>query len=125
MEIDFQKIYDLIEPTFPNGWRKVFLYCAFWGSSCETKYFISTESGEIIDCLQLPEFDAVFEAICAINQLLFDSRNDNSMWSVVTIVIDDTGAFNSYFDYSNALKEQKDYFDIWKMKYIYGDSING
>lgn len=126
-EKNYQEIYDCIEPTLTSDWKKISLYCAFWGTSCETKYYITTQTGEVIDCLQLPEFDAVFEAISAINQLFFDSRKDteSAQWFVISIVIDNTGFFSSHFDYSNDLNEQEDYFDLWKKQYIYEDNNNG
>ena len=116
IEIDYQGLYDIIADTLPSDWEKLILYCLSWNGSCEIKYFVKSQDGNIKDCYALGVPDDVM-----LNKTvnLISLINSNEIqWRALTLIIKSDGSFDAKVDYTSNIDDRKNYLKSWSEQYL-------
>ena len=111
-----QNIFDILQDILPDNWQKVVFYAKYHGSSYSMKYYVDSGNGKFVDCFKLGVsaqnaakiFNAINRQILPVRQKL-DKKNT---WSCMTLIVDSTGKFKTYYDYDNISDSN------WKEKYL-------
>lgn len=116
LNIDFQRIYDLISESLPTDWEEIVLYCINIDGSYEVKYFVKIEELGYIECFDLGiPFDKVVGILSDLYELFV---SDTMRWRSITVKIDSSSEFNSVADYSDESITYEDYLSNWKNQYL-------
>lgn len=125
----YKYIAEKLQPVLPVSWNKVCLYAEIQEKSYEI-FFYCFVNGQAkpIQCYDLPKIydieenkiDAVFEEInLVLNNVWKNSEGkDKKFWSNFTFVLESTGKFNAYYDYTDLSEGSYEYKKVWKEKYL-------
>ncbi|MCD7750511.1 MAG: antitoxin YezG family protein [Lachnospiraceae bacterium] len=124
MNLDFQKIFDELQPFLPASWYKVLFYAMFTEGSYSMKFFTCDEGGTFQDCFSQNEdrTTELLDAFSNIYKLIAPSRAtlpDDSKWSVMTMIVDHAGTMKTEFDYEDISESTIAYARAWKEKYLH------
>ncbi len=119
----FQEIFDLLQDFLPQNWTKTILFAGYTKGSYSMKYYCRTGNGTFTDCFS---FDGVSRAnllklFVNIDKILSKEReslDDNSRWTVLTMMVDRDGKLKTEFDYDDHSEDMLAYEKAWKKKYL-------
>ena len=119
----FQKIFDILQPIFPDGWENMIFYVAYTKGSYTMKYYTSDNTGIYVDCFKNSEVDRgkLIKMFMEIDKTLSEERNlleEKDKWTVMTMLVDSNGKMKSEFDYLDISENSIEYERKWKEKYI-------
>lgn len=115
----YQKIYELIEPTLPEGWNRVLLYMEYSDDSFMMKYFVNFLDKGFVDCYDLPDVadDQLTDLFMEIDDILSPARDElKEKWTIATLDISSEGHFNCDFEYIDHEFDVIENFNKWKEK---------
>ncbi len=123
MEINFQKLYELLDDVLPDIWTKVIFRAEYHEGSYSMKYYVKDQSGKYIDCYKLQDIteDDIVNAYIEIDKLLYPERQKlaaDKRWSVLTFSIDFDGKFRTDFSYVDIDADYFKFIEEWKKKYL-------
>lgn len=113
----YGKIANKVNDIIPDKWEKVWLYGEVLDDSSEVYfYFYSITHKKIIYSHDIPnEYkvnnsmyeDLLFELVDIIQELNFEYKENNeSVWTNLTFLLDNTGKFNIKYNYDDVLKSE-------------------
>ncbi len=119
----FQKIFDMLQPVLPTGWKRMILYAGYTVGSYSMKFYTSNQGGEYTDCFSQPgtsraELIALFmriDKILAQERKVLDAKNK---WSVMTMIVESDGNIKVEFEYADISENALAYEKQWKETYI-------
>lgn len=119
----FQIIFDMIQPMLPEKWNKMALYVAYTSGSYSMKVYTADEKGIYTDCFSVKGINKaklikLFMDIDKVLAPVRDALEDNSKWSVMTMLVDSKGKMKTEFDYSDISKTSIAYEQSWRDKYL-------
>lgn len=119
----FQKVYDMIHPFLPKGWKKMVLYVGYTTGSYSMKYYISDKDGMYTDCFSQKEISKaqIIKLFMDVDKILASERktlDDKSRWSVMTMIVEADGNMRTDFEYSDISENVISYEQSWKDKYL-------
>lgn len=119
----FQNIFDIIQPTLPNSWKKMVLFVGYTAGSYTMKYYTADEKGEYIDCFSQKEINKVqlIKLFMRIDRVVGPERkklDEQNKWSVLTMTVTNDGNMKTEFDYADISENVIAYERNWKEKYI-------
>lgn len=122
-EIDFQSVFDSLQPVLPATWNKVVFYAGYTAGSYSMKYYVDLGNGQFMDCFNLPGANKgqIVKAFLSINRALSSNRkslNGNNVWTVFTMIVDAHGNMKTEFDYTDMSENTIAYEKAWKKKYL-------
>ena len=116
LNIDFQRIYDLISESLPSDWEEIVLYCISINGSYEVSYFVKRVDIGYKECFDL---GMPFEDIIGILSDLCELFVSDTMgWRSITVKINSSSEFNSIADYSSESISYENYLSNWKKQYL-------
>lgn len=123
MDLNYQKIMDILGDVLPKEWIKIIFLAEYTGGSYSMKYYADLGTGKYLDCYKISpnlklEFIKVFKKI---NQEISSVRNaleDNKKWYSMTMSIDKDFNFKVDFDYKNHEENTLGFMEEWEKKYI-------
>ena len=117
----YQQIFDLLSELLPTVWEKIVFYLEYGEASYSAALYVKID-GSYIDGVDLPGVyeDQVFEAFDAIDELVLPEREaiQESLWTNMTMCVDNTGHMRTDFDYSELSESGYKYQENWKKKYL-------
>lgn len=119
-ELDFQKIYDVLQTVLPSEWDSVVFYAEYTEGSYSMKYYVK-KNNKYIDCFEIKDIGKgdIIKAFMSIDKIITPVRNAmKKKWNVVTLVISDKGDFKADFDYKDVEGKTISYHDDWEKKYL-------
>ena len=119
----FQNIFDIIQPTLPNSWKKMVLFVGYTAGSYTMKYYTADEKGEYRDCFSQKEINKVqlIKLFMRIDRVVGPERkklDEQNKWSVLTMTVTNDGNMKTEFDYADISENVIAYERNWKEKYI-------
>lgn len=119
----FQKVYDMIHPFLPEGWKKMVLYVGYTTGSYSMKYYTSDKDGRYTDCFSQKEISKaqIIKLFMDVDKILASERkslDDKSRWSVMTMIVEADGNMRTDFEYSDISENVISYEQSWKNKYL-------
>jgi hypothetical protein len=122
-EVSYQGVFNSLHEVLPDDWCKVVLYCEYGENSYSMKYFVDTGAGEYVDCFNLKDISRkdIIKTFAVIDSQIMPVRKELSekdKWTVMTLVVDDTGNFKVYYEYTDISDDSIEYFRKWKNKYL-------
>lgn len=119
----FQNIFDIIQPTLPNSWKKMVLFVGYTAGSYTMKYYTADEKGEYTDCFSQKEINKVqlIKLFMRIDRVVGPERkklDEQNKWSVLTMTVTNDGNMKTEFDYADISENVIAYERSWKEKYI-------
>lgn len=122
-EIDFQRLYELLDNVLPDAWNKVVFRAEYREGSYSMKYYVKDQAGEYIDCYNLRGIteDDIVKTYIEIDKVLHPERQKlatGKRWSVLTFSIDSKGKFKTEFSYDDIDADYFKYIEEWKKKYL-------
>ncbi|WP_034449373.1 immunity protein YezG family protein [Butyrivibrio sp. AE2032] len=122
-EIDFQRLYELLDSILPDAWNKVVFRAEYLEGSYSMKYYVKDQTGKYIDCYNLQEIteDDIVKAYIEIDKILYPERQKlaaDKRWSVFTFSIDSDGSFKSEFLYNDIDEDYCKFVENWKSRYL-------
>lgn len=113
----YGKIANKVNDIIPDKWEKVWLYGEVLDDSSEVYfYFYSRTHKKIIYSHDIPnEYkvnnavyeDLLFELVDIIQELNLEYKENNeSVWTNLTFLLDNTGKFNIKYNYDDVLKSE-------------------
>ena len=123
MDLNYQKIMDLLSDVLPRNWVKIIFLAEYTSGSYGMKYYADLGTGKYLDCYKISpklklEFIKIFKKI---NQEISSVRNaleDNKKWYSMTMSIDKDFNFKVDFDYKNHEENTLGFMEEWEKKYI-------
>ena len=119
----FQRIYEELEPVLPPQWRKVVLRACYTEGSYSIKYYAAGPDEKLVDCYQIPGINKMqlIKIFSGINKVLVEERKSltgKDIWSVLTMVFDDSGAFKTDFYYGDISETFLAFQEAWEKQYL-------
>lgn len=118
----FQDIFYKLQDGIPESWDKVILYVAYFEGSYTMKYFVRENKGEYVDCYNLEGMSnsKLIKLFMALDKIIDPEREalGEKKWSVMTLVVDSEGNFNTDFDYKDISTDSLTYEEKWEKKYL-------
>lgn len=118
----FQDMFDKLQDGIPESWDKVILYVAYFEGSYTMKYFVRENKGEYVDCYNLEGMSnsKLIKLFMALDKIIAPEREalGEKKWSVMTLVVDSEGNFNTDFDYKDISADSLTYEEKWEKKYL-------
>lgn len=121
-EINYEKILDTLLDVVPAKWDEIIFYAEYTPVSYSFKYIVKS-NGRYIDCFDIQGVteDVLLQKFMRLNEIISPSRaslSKKDKWSVMTIIFQNDGIFNTYFDYADISENSVEYFQNWKAKYL-------
>lgn len=118
----FQNVFDLIQDYLPDGWEKTVLFVGYTTGSYSMKFYAKTNS-RYIDCFSFAGVSKkdLTKLFMKIDKVLKTERNkltEKNKWTVLTMVVDSTGAMKTFFEYDDHSDDMIAYEKKWKKKYL-------
>ena len=115
--IDYQKLYDTFSDILPENWSRVAVYVRCKNGSQDVGLYVKSAGGNYSSCFELGLDDIdVIKRLSEIGRLVEDSSDYNSNF-VLSCVVENTGKFNSSYDYSDAILSET-YLNDWEKNYL-------
>lgn len=113
----YERLANKVNDIIPDKWEKVWLYGEVLDDSSEVYfYFYSKTHKKIVYSHDIPDEykvsdeiyeDLLFELADIIQELNFEYKENNeSVWTNLTFLLDDTGKFNIKYNYDDVLKSE-------------------
>lgn len=121
--ISYQGIFNTLQEVLPDDWHKVVFYAQYGENSYSMKYFVDSGDGVYTECFKLKDISKkdIIKAFAVIDSQIMPVRKELSKkdtWSVMTLVVDDTGNFKADYEYEDISENSIGYYQRWKEKYI-------
>ena len=121
--IVFQRVYEALAPLLPPWWQKVILRAAYTEGSYSIQYYVAGPDGKPADCRSLPGTSEAqrLRTFSAIHKILAEARRDlagKDRWSVLTMVFDQSGAFQTDFCYEDIGETFPAFLEAWERRYL-------
>lgn len=116
----YQMIFDEISGFLPSVWDKVVIYLEHGEDSYSYSFFVK-EKDEYIKCFDLNNLseEELFAAFSRIEIKVSAERSKmKDCWSNMTMVVDNSGAMRTEFDYTDLSSGNYQYKKLWKKKYL-------
>ena len=116
----YQMIFDEISGFLPSVWDKVVIYLEHGEDSYSYSFFVK-EKDEYIKCFDLNNLseEELFAAFSRIEIKVSAERSKmKDCWSNMTMVVDNSGAMKTEFDYTDLSSGNYQYKKLWKKKYL-------
>lgn len=118
-----QKVFDMVQPFLPEGWKKMILYMGYTIGSYSMKFYTCSLNGEYTDCFSQLGANKVklIQLFMSIDKIVATERkelDDKNKWSVMTMMVDSDGNMKTEFDYADISENVIAYEQSWKEKYI-------
>lgn len=117
----FQTIFDELSIFLPKGWEKMIAYFEYGEASYTFAFYVKNKN-DYIKCFDIPGVSdsELLAAFRKIDLVLSDERtkDKNSLWSNMTMIIDADGNMHSDFDYTDLSTNAYAYSKEWKSKYL-------
>jgi hypothetical protein len=118
----FQNVFDLIHDYLPDGWKKTVLFVGYTTGSYSMKFYTKTNS-RYIDCFSFAgvsknDLTKLFKKIDRVLKTERNKLTEKNKWTVLTMVVDSTGAMKTSFDYDDHSNDMIAYEKKWKKKYL-------
>ena len=120
-EIDFQGIFDELQEALPEDWKRVAFYAAYTEGSYSMKFYSDLGDGKYIDCFQTSNFNKaqLIKLFMSIDKQLSVARKKcTPEWTMLTMVVDETGTMRTDFDYGDMSDRMVEYERKWKERYL-------
>ena len=122
-EIDFQKLYELLDGVVPDSWTRIVFRAEYREGSYSMKYYVKNSTGKYVDCYSLPGIkeDDIVTSYIEIDKVLYPERmklQNDRRWSVLTFSIDSDGLFKTDFCYDDIDENYFEFVEEWKKKYL-------
>ena len=122
-EIDFQKLYEILDDVLPEVWTSVVFRAEYREGSYSMKYYVKNKTGNYIDCYNLQEIaeNDIVNAYIRIDKVLYPERQklaEDKRWSVLTFTIESDGRFKTEFTYADIDEDYLKFIGEWKKKYL-------
>lgn len=122
IKIDYEKLFDELMNVVPAEWDRIVLYVEYTAASYCFKYFVKI-GNRYIDCFDLKGVneDMLIKEFMKFDEIIRPSRtglSGKNKWSVMTIMLQNDGNFNTEFDYTDISENSVEYFQKWKEKYL-------
>ena len=122
-EIDFQKMYEILDDVLPEVWTSVVFRAEYREGSYSMKYYVKNKTGNYIDCYNLQEIaeNDIVNAYIKIDKVLYPERQklaEDKRWSVLTFTIESDGRFKTEFTYADIDEDYLKFIGEWKKKYL-------
>ena len=118
----YQKIYETLADFLPDSWEKLVVYLEYGEASYSFSFYVKVD-GRFIKCYDLPGVDEerLFKAYREIDLLVEPERIalPGEKWTVMTMIVDDSGKMHSDFDYSDLSGGTYEYRKAWKQRYLH------
>lgn len=119
----FQEVFDLLQDFLPQNWTKTILFAGYTKGSYSMKYYCRTGNGIFIDCFSLDGVSRanLLKLFVNIDKILSKEReslDDNSRWTVLTMMVDRDGKLKTEFDYDDHSEDMLAYEKEWKKKHL-------
>lgn len=119
----FQEVFDLLQDFLPQNWTKTILFAGYTKGSYSMKYYCRTGNGTFIDCFSLDGVSRanLLKLFVNIDKILSKEReslDDNSRWTVLTMMVDRDGKLKTEFDYDDHSEDMLAYEKEWKKKHL-------
>lgn len=123
IDIPYQSIFNTLQEVLPDDWHKVVFYAQYGENSYSMKYFVDTGDGQYTDCFKIKDIpkQEIIKAFAVIDSQIMPIRKELSKkdtWSVMTLVVDDSGDFKADFEYDDLSENSIAYFQKWKETYL-------
>lgn len=116
----YQMIFDEISGFLPSVWDKVVIYLEHGEDSYSYSFFVK-EGNEYIKCFDLNNLseEELFAAFSRIEIKVSAERSKmKDCWSNMTMIVDNSGAMRTEFDYTDLSSGNYQYKKLWKKKYL-------
>lgn len=122
-DIPYQSIFNTLQEVLPDDWHKVVFYAQYGENSYSMKYFVDSGDGVYTECFKLKGISKkdIIKAFAVIDSQIMPVRKELSKkdsWSVMTLVVDDTGNFKADYEYEDISEDSIGYYQRWKEKYL-------
>ena len=122
-DIPYQSIFNTLQEVLPDDWHKVVFYAQYGENSYSMKYFVDSGDGVYTECFKLKGISKkdIIKAFAVIDSQIMPVRKELSKkdtWSVMTLVVDDTGNFKADYEYNDISENSIEYYQNWKEKYL-------
>lgn len=119
----YQKIFDMLQPALPSGWKKLVLFVGYTSGSYTMKFYTSDDKGVYIDCFSQKSVHKaqLIKLFMGIDKELSAERKQiecKNRWNVMTMIVDSEGNMKTEYDYSDISENAIVYEQQWKEKYI-------
>lgn len=119
----FQNIFDILQPAFPNKWKKMVLFVGYTAGSYTMKYYTADDKGEYTDCFSQKGVNKaqLIKLFMNIDKVVAPERkklDDKNKWTVLTMSVTNDGSMKTEFDYADISENAIAYEQKWKEKYI-------
>lgn len=119
----FQRLFDLISPYLPTGWRTTVVYAEFGETSYSIEFYVACKPDAFIKCFDLPgiDEDELLDSFDDVANILLEQRADQTMgkpWSNMTMTIQSTGDMKTDYDYTSPDKLTFEHKQTWKERYL-------
>lgn len=119
----FQKIFDEIQDTLPSGWKKVIFFAKYSEGSYSMKYYVKSSADIYIDCFGFKgstkaKMIKLFMNLDKIISPIRKGLDEKQRWTVLTLSVDNNGAFKADYDYADLNDRAVEYEREWKEKYL-------
>jgi hypothetical protein len=119
----FQEVFNLIEVYLPEGWKKVAFFGGYTEGSYSMKFYIQNSDGKYVDCYNISgvKKSTLIDTFIKIDSVLSKQRaalEQGKKWTVFTMLVDEDGKMNTYYDYDNHSDNMISYEKEWMEKYL-------
>ncbi len=122
IDVSYENLFQIIQPSLPDGWVKLIVRVFFVEESCQVKYYIKQKNGKTCDCFNLDYSQhQVLQIIANVHQEISSVRDQltgKNRWNALTVIIDNKGSFHADFDYSEIVWKTENATEQWKKKYL-------
>ena len=122
-DIPYQSIFNSLQYILHDDWYRLVFYGEYGANSYSMKYFVDTGIGEYVDCFKLKDISKrdIIKTFAVIDSQITPIRNElngKDKWTVMTLVVDNTGNFKVDYEYEDISDDSIEYFRKWKNKYL-------
>ncbi len=119
----FQRLFDLISPYLPTGWRTTVVYAEFGETSYSIEFYVTCKPNAFIKCFDLPgiDEDELLDSFDDVANILLEQRANQTMgkpWSNMTMTIQSTGDMKTDYDYTSPDELTFEHKQTWKERYL-------
>lgn len=122
-EKTFQEVFDLIQDFLPQNWKETIFFAGYTKGSYSMKYYCRVGDGTFIDCFSFDDVSRadLLKLFINIDKILSKERasfDEKNRWTILTMIVDDSGKMKTEFDYDDHSEDMIAYENVWKKKYL-------
>ena len=119
----FQKVFDLISDYLPSEWSRMVFFAVYTEGSYSMKFFFKLYNSDFVDCFSIPGVPKakLIKLFMDIDTVLSVNRTElgkDNVWTVLSMIVDDTGFMKTYFEYDDHSEDLVAYEKKWTEKYL-------